>query len=55
VRRIAGAVLCLEGRDRGFELGRDLDALDRAQAAAHLGAKFFDIWPMCRRRCSPPT
>jgi hypothetical protein len=31
---IAGAVLFLEGRDREFELGRDLGALDRAQASS---------------------
>jgi hypothetical protein len=35
--------LALECRDGGFELGRDLGALDRAQAAAQLGAEFVDV------------
>jgi hypothetical protein len=45
--RLGGAVLVLDGRDGGFELGGDLGALAVDQ--------FFDTWPMCRRRCCPPT
>jgi hypothetical protein len=41
--RLGGAVLLLECRDRGFELGRDPGALATVQTAAQLGAEFFDV------------
>src|SRR5258707_15789574 len=41
--RLGGAVVFLQCCDGGFELGRDLGALETGQAAAQFGAEFVDV------------
>src|SRR5216684_5639995 len=41
--RFGGAVLFLECRDGGCEVGRDLGAFATGQAAAQFGAEFVDV------------